>query len=85
MEPTQPPRIFQVPLEGGSGRVPTGAMQFEDDWPGLFLRGDDAIVVAFAIRRLEEALVSSEDPVIGSALSKLTPVADIIDRDVRVR
>jgi hypothetical protein len=35
-------RITAIPIPGGSGSTPTGAMQFQDDWPGLFLRGDDA-------------------------------------------
>lgn len=27
--------------------MPTGAIQFQDDWPGLFLRGDTAIGVSW--------------------------------------
>jgi hypothetical protein len=30
-------------------RVETGAIQFGDDWPGLFLRGDECIQLAIAI------------------------------------
>jgi hypothetical protein len=33
-------------------RVQTGKMQFEDDWPGVFIRGDDALGYAAVIRRL---------------------------------
>jgi hypothetical protein len=32
--------ITRIPIEGSSGQTPTGAMQFENDWPGLFIRGD---------------------------------------------
>jgi hypothetical protein len=27
------------------GRIETGAVQFNDDWPGLFVRGDDAVML----------------------------------------
>lgn len=83
-EPSNQARVFQVPLPGGSGNVPSGAMQFRDDWPGLFLRGDTAIVIGLAIRQLETALASSQDPSVWSALRKLTAIADLIDHDVRV-
>jgi hypothetical protein len=78
-------RILQIPLRGGSGNAPTGAVQFQDDWPGLFLRGDMAIVVALAIRNLQKALTDSNDLVIASALGNLSIIADVIERDVRVK
>jgi len=33
-------------------RVQTGKMQSEDDWPGVFIRGDDALGFAAIIRQL---------------------------------
>lgn len=27
-------------------RVPTGPVQFGDDWPGVFIRGDEALALA---------------------------------------
>jgi hypothetical protein len=77
--------ITQIAVAGGSGRVPTGALQFRDDWPGLFLRGDDAIAVMVSIRRPAERLGDNPDVGIASALSRLNRVADIIERDVVVR
>jgi hypothetical protein len=50
-------------------RIETGAIQFGDDWPGLFIRGDEAIIILPALR-------ASGDP-------ELARLADIIDRDVR--
>jgi hypothetical protein len=73
------------PLPGGSGRVPTGAVQFRDDWPGLFVRGDAAIILAFHIRSLEAVLAQSQDLLVQSALSKLVPIAEVIEREVKVR
>jgi len=84
-EDTANPRILQIPLPGGSGNAPTGAVQFQNDWPGLFLRGDTAVVLGFAIRNLEKALAASDDVVVASSLSKLSVIADIIEGDVRVK
>lgn len=39
-------------LEGHCERVETGPIQFEDDWPGLFVRGHDSMPIASAIRHL---------------------------------
>ena len=35
--------IRQIPVEGGSGRYSSGAVEFKNDWPGLFIRGDDCM------------------------------------------
>lgn len=37
-----------IPYEG-PGRVETGVVQFGDDWPGIFIRGDNALEYSFAI------------------------------------
>ena len=34
--------------DDGEGRVETGAVKFGDDWPGLFVRGDDCAAAFFA-------------------------------------
>jgi hypothetical protein len=80
-----PKRITQIPIPGDSGRTPTGAMQFRDDWPGLFLRGDNAGSLASSIRGLQQRLADYPDPVVGAALIQLGEIADIIERDVIVR
>lgn len=33
-------------------RVETGAVQFGDDWPGLFIRGDDCAAMAFSVQSI---------------------------------
>lgn len=38
-------------------RVETGPIQFGDDWPGVFIRGDNAGWYAFMLKRL----IQSED------------------------
>jgi hypothetical protein len=78
-------RITQIPVPGGSGQTPTGAMQFQDDWPGLFIRGDDAIMLLSAIEHLQERLADHPDVVVASALNRLARYAEIVERDVIVR
>jgi hypothetical protein len=60
-------------------------MQFQDDRPGLFIRGDDAIVLHARIRGLEQRLADHPDVVVAAALIQLKRMADIIERDVVVR
>jgi hypothetical protein len=80
-----PKRIIQIPFPGGSGNVPTGAIQFENDWPGLFLRGDSAIALRGTILGLRQRLVSHPDPAIGALMFQLGQIADSIERDVMIR
>ena len=49
--------IRQMPAT--AERVESGSLQFGDDWPGVFLRGDDAGYYAL---QLEVALASVTDP-----------------------
>lgn len=50
-------------------RVETGVIQFGDDWPGVFIRGDNAFYYAMNIR---QALQDSKlDPLVEVALKGL--------------
>jgi len=80
-----PKRITQIPVPGSSGETPTGAMQFQDDWPGLFIRGDTAVSLHASIRGLQQRLADHPDVVVAAALIQLQQIADIIERDVIVR
>lgn len=33
-------------VPGSMLRIPTGVLQFGDDWPGVFIRGDEALALA---------------------------------------
>ena len=79
------PKITKIPFPGGSGNVPSGAIQFENDWPGLFIRGDSAVSLLAAIRGLEQRLSGHHDPVVNVALGQLSVIAETIDRDVIAR
>jgi hypothetical protein len=78
-------KITKIPFPGGSGQIPTGAIQFENDWPGLFIRGDNAIALAVSIRGLQQRLSTHSDSVVGAVLFQLGQVADVIERDVKVK
>jgi hypothetical protein len=40
-----------IPFEAKGGRVETGATQIGNDWPGLFIRGDDCIYLQAILDR----------------------------------
>ena len=79
------PNILQIPLPGGSGRAPTGAVQFQDDWPGLFVRGDDAIFACAAIRELQKRLADHPEQAVKRELSRLGRLAEVIESQVMDR
>lgn len=37
-----------------SSRVETGPVQIGEDWPGVFIRGDQAMMIAMQCRKLQE-------------------------------
>lgn len=50
-----------VPALVSGERPETGPMQFGDDWPGIFIRGDNALMgYAPAVYRAMQALPESE-------------------------
>jgi hypothetical protein len=49
--------VRQVP------RAETGVMQFEDDWPGVFIRGDNAFYFAMCLRNVYNKLIPLTDPI----------------------
>ena len=81
--PSYPKRTL-IPAPGGSGLTPTGAMQFRDDWPGLFIRGDDVGRISSAIRRLQQHCSGQENWEVRNSLRVLNEIADIIEKDVIV-
>lgn len=80
-------KLTKIPLPGGSGVVPSGALQFQDDLPGLFLRGDEAVTLGVRIKLLLEVLKEKrvDDPRIWAAVLQLEEVTEMIERYVRVK
>jgi len=77
-------RVQQVEAPRGIARVETGAVQFGDDWPGLFVRGDNARALSLSIRRLADLVRGHPNADIADEMQKLTVYADLIDDDVIV-
>jgi hypothetical protein len=74
--------ITKIPIRGGSGEAPTGAMQFEGDWPGIFIRGDEAGSLLMEIDALLAFAREKKSPVITRTLRQ---VRDIIANDVIIK
>jgi hypothetical protein len=50
-------------LPGADERVETGAIRFGDDWPGTFVRGDNACYTAFNLASIAERVAAkTTDP-----------------------
>jgi hypothetical protein len=60
-------------------RVQTGKMQFENDWPGIFIRGDDALNYAAAIRILFAAGEFRDLEPDGGCRSTLSELAELLE------
>lgn len=54
-------RVVKVAMPEGMTRPETGPMQFGDDWPGVFIRGDNAFHMAMLMRLGAKALRVSID------------------------
>ena len=46
----------------GDSRMETGVVQFGDDWPGIFIRGDEACTMAFYINEAFSMMELGETP-----------------------
>jgi hypothetical protein len=44
-------------------RAETGVMEFEGDWPGVFIRGDNAAYYAMALRSVLGMIATNTDPI----------------------
>ena len=79
------PRLQRLPAPTTAPRVETGAVQFGDDWPGLFLRGDRCMELAAALQSMAEQIGS--DRLAMLAVGTLGPTGrllEMIRRDVIV-
>lgn len=69
--------------EEGEYRIETGGVQFDDDWPGFFMRGDDALYVASLISMLDVIGQAEGDRTL--AIQQLKIYADQIFQEVPYR
>ena len=55
-----------LPLPDGMQRMESGPVQFgDDDWPGVFLRGDESMYLAHVLESAADVLAGAGD-VLGS-------------------
>ncbi len=58
--------LSQIPCPFNLGehaeRVETGPVQFNEDWPGFFLRGDATLYYAMCLENVLNAVETGEDP-----------------------
>jgi hypothetical protein len=57
-------------------RVETGPVQFGDDWPGVFIRGDDTARYAMALRYALLRLDPAQDPLNDLAVASLAALIE---------
>jgi hypothetical protein len=76
-------RIQHLPAPTEQPRVETGTVQFGDDWPGLFLRGDDCMALVADIRRMFEEISKSGVAALGAG-AKLGELMEAIEEGVIV-
>ena len=81
MEKNSP--ITRIPIQDRSDRIETGAIQFNDDWPGLFIRGDDAFALMLELKQILKTLEEQDNR---ECLTYVTSsIASIIEQDVVIR
>lgn len=94
-----PVREIDYPNTGGpsggergvvNDRVETGATQFGDDWPGLFIRGDDAFALSLDIMTVRKWYEQLPEEVrkgsgVGMAIRGLADYEKLIQEEVVVK
>lgn len=81
-------RKINFPNNGGKSqpcdvpRVETGAVQFGDDWPGYFIRGDNAMYISMQIEILNNHLKDTAlPPMVDMALKFLISLKEDIQEN----
>jgi hypothetical protein len=59
-------------------RIETGPVQINDDWPGVFIRGDNAMFYAMALKSLLNMLKDEKDLDRMLAVSPLYGLAELL-------
>ena len=68
--------IKKIPYD--QSRIETGVVQFGNDWPGVFIRGDEALGLASDIK----IVLKSNDPLL---MSKMLEIVAEMLRSCRVQ
>lgn len=54
--------IYKIERDQNLERIESGPIQFGQDWPGVFIRGDDACYMSFNIFEILEMIKNGETP-----------------------
>lgn len=79
------PTIQSFDQPPGVTRVETGAVQFGDDWPGLFIRGDRAMMLRLDIIAVLKLIPEGSRPSNRIAALQLERMAEMIEEHVVVK
>lgn len=63
---------------GKGNRVESGPLQVNDDWPGVFIRGDNAMFLGMALRDLLSMLDNEREIQRSLAISPLYGLAELL-------
>lgn len=66
-------------IEAQADRVETGPVQFGDDWPGLFIRGDNCLWMARSIDMAREAAEKGGNTLLVNDLNRLAELFKQVD------
>lgn len=75
----------QLPASPSGNRVETGGVRFGDDWPGLFIRGDDAMDAMADIRTVVGLALPQLPNENAGAVGRLLDLGRLIRNEVDVR
>lgn len=67
-----------------TNRVETGALQFNEDWPGVFIRGDNAAFYAMQLRHLIRYVEQNADHIDFWTLDTAKSLVDLLNSCVIV-
>ena len=62
-----------------SARVSTGPLKLGEDWPGIFIRGDEALGMASDMKNLADAIERGDEVVIKSSPKYLRRIASFLE------
>lgn len=74
------PRKIITDLE--NSRVETGGVQFNDDWPGLFIRGDNCAALLIEINYVFQELEHNKIEISPFAIGALKGLSSMIQTEV---
>jgi hypothetical protein len=70
------PSVEAVTLDRPSQRPETGPMQFGDDWPGYFMRGDNAVYLGMLLGEMLTSMEPQDNPQRALEISMLRGLAE---------